>query len=315
MHKKVMPRVPLILGYTLNAENIKRGAKMEKILLTGGNGFFCSRFAAEYRDTYEILSASSSMLDVTDEFKVTQTIKNFKPNYVIHAAAIANTEFCDKNPDLAYKINVTGAINVAKACKEFNAKMIFISSEQVFNGNVEPGPYTEDVTPHPSTVYGENKLEAEGILKQTLDELWILRFTWLFGVPERNCGMSSNILWDTLCSLLKGKKIKATPNEYRGLTYVYEIIDQFPQIFKIPYGTYHIGSHNNLNRYDVCALILKEVGLEDRIGELLEKDNDKYKNNSRDIRLCTDKVKSYNIKFSESENGIKKCLQEFKLKL
>ena len=163
---------------------------MEKILLTGGNGFFCSRFAAEYKNAYEILCASSSMLDVTDELKVTETIINFKPTYVIHAAAIANTEFCDKNPDLAYRINVTGAINVAKACKIVHAKMIFISSEQVFNGNIEPGPYTEEVTPCPSTVYGENKLEAEGMLKQILEELWILRFTWLFGVPERNCGMS-----------------------------------------------------------------------------------------------------------------------------
>ena len=52
-----------------------------------------------------------------------------------------------------------------------------------------------------------------------------------------------------------------------------------------------------MNRYDVCALILKEVGLEDIIWKLLEKDYDKYKNNSRDIRLCTAKVKSYNIKF------------------
>ncbi|MBW9150941.1 sugar nucleotide-binding protein [Clostridium estertheticum] len=288
---------------------------MKKILLTGGNGFFCTRFATKYRNTYEILSASSSMLDVTDESNVTETIKKFKPDYVIHAAAIASTEFCDKNPELAYKINVTGSINVAKACKEFKAKMIFLSSEQVFNGNVEPGPYSEEVTPFPSTVYGENKLVAEGILKQTLDELWILRFTWLFGLPERNCSMSPNILWDTLSSILKGKKIKATPNEYRGLTYVYEVIDQFPQIFNLPYDTYHVGSQNSLNRYDICSLILKEVGLEHRIDELLEKDYGKYKNHSRDIRLCTDKIKNYNMNFSESSDGIKKCLKEFRLKL
>jgi len=288
---------------------------MKKILLTGGNGFFCTRFAQRYKNAYEILSASSSMLDVTDELKVTETIKNFKPDYVIHAAAVANTLFCDENPEIAYKINVTGSINVAKACKEFNAKMIFISSEQVFNGNSGTGPYTEDVTPCPNTMYGQNKFEAEGLLKEILDELWILRFTWLFGMPERNCGMSSNILWDTLTAALKGKKIKVTPNEYRGLTYVHEVIDQFPKIFDIPYGTYHVGSHNNLNRYDICSLILKEVGLEYRIEELLEKDLEKYKDNTRDIRLCTDNIKSYGLEFSKSTDAIKKCLKEFKLKL
>ena len=288
---------------------------MIKILLTGGNGFFCTRFVSKYKNIYEILSASSSMLDVTDESKVTETISNFKPDYVIHAAAIASTEFCDKNPETAYKINVIGSINVARACKKFNAKMIFLSSEQVFNGNVMPGPYTEEITPSPNTVYGKNKLEAESLLKDILGELWILRFTWLFGLPERNCSMSSNILWDTLTSILKGKKIKVTPNEYRGLTYVHEVIDQFPKILNIPYGTYHVGSHNSLNRYDTCCLILKEVGLGHRIDELLEKDLDKYKDNTRDIRLCTDKIKSYGIEFSELTDGIKKCLKEFKLKL
>lgn len=285
---------------------------MEKILLTGGNGFFCTRFSERYKNTYEILSTDVPMLDITDEAKVHETLKNFKPDYVIHAAAIASTEFCDKNPELAYKINVTGAINVAKACKEINAKMIFISSEQVFNGNVSGGPYTEEVTPCPDTMYGKNKLEAEGLLKEVLEELWVIRFTWLFGVPERNCGMSPNLLWGTLTDILKGKRVKVTRNEYRGLTYVHEVIDQFPKIFEIPYDTYHVGSHNSLSRYDICSLIFKEVGLEHRIEELLEVDSEKYKEHPRDIRLCTDKIKNYGLQFSESTDGIKKCLKEFK---
>ena len=288
---------------------------MQKILLTGGNGFFATRFTQRYKNTYEILSTTVPMLDITDEVNVTKTLKSFNPDYVIHAAAVASTEFCDKNPELAYKINVTGALNVAKACKEVNAKMIFISSEQVFNGNIEKGPYTEDVTPCPNTQYGKNKYEAEGLLKKVLDELWIIRFTWLFGFPERNCGMSPDILWGTLSDILQGKKVKVTCNEYRGLTYVHEVIDQFPKIFEIPYGTYHLGSHNSLNRYEICSLIFKEIGLDHRIEELLGKDLEKYKDHTRDIRLCTNKIKSYGLEFSESTDGIKKCLKEFKFKL
>jgi len=288
---------------------------MKKILLTGGNGFFCTRFALRYKNTYEILAASSSMLDITDEQQVTEIFENFNPDYVIHAAAKASTEFCDKNPGLAYKINVTGALNVAKACKKTHSKMIFLSTEQVFNGNIEVGPYTEEDTPRPDTMYGKNKLEAEGLLKKILDELWVIRFTWLFGMPERNCSMSPNILWGTLTDILKGKKSKVTPNEFRGLTYVHEVIAQFPMIFEIPYGTYHLGSHNSLSRYDICALILKEIGLEYRIDELLEKDLEKYKDHPRDVRLCTDKIKNYGLEFSESKDGIKKCLKEFRIKL
>ena len=72
-------------------------------------------------------------------------------------------------------------------------------------------------------------------------------------------------------------------------------------IFEFPYGIYHIGSQNDLSRYDICSLIFKEVGIEHRIDELLEMDSEKYKDHPRDVRLCTDKIKSYGLEFSESK--------------
>jgi dTDP-4-dehydrorhamnose reductase len=288
---------------------------MKKILLTGGNGFFCTRFTKKYQNDYEILSTDVPALDITDEKKVMETFKAFNPDYVIHAAAIASTDFCNNNPEIAHKVNVTGALNVAKACKEVNAKMVFISTEQVFNDNIESGPYTEDMIPTPKTMYGRNKLEAEKLLRETLDELWILRFTWLFGLPERNCGINPNILWNTLLIALEGKKTKVTCNEYRGLTYVHELIDQFTKIFDIPYGTYHTGSHNPLSRYEITCFILKELGIEERIDALIKKDTEKYKEHPRDVRLCTDQLRKYGIVFSDTKDAIKKCIEEFKFKL
>lgn len=276
--------------------------------------FFCTRFTQRYKHEFQILSTSKDDLDIVDEQKVFDTFQRFKPDYVIHAAAIASTEFCDKYPGLAYDINVRGAVNVAKTAKAFGAKMIFISSEQVFNGNSRGSPFTEEDLPVPNTMYGKNKLEAEGLLKDILPELWILRFTWLFGVPEYKCGINPNILWDTIQLMMKGEKTKVTVNEYRGLTYVYEVIDQFTKIFGIPYGTYHVGSHNDLNRYEITCLILKGMGMENRIEELIEKDTHKYANQKRDVRLSVDKIKQYGIEFSETKDAIEKCISDFKLK-
>lgn len=287
---------------------------MKKILLTGGNGFFCTRLTDFYKDRYEILSTDKDELDIVNGEEVLKVFKEFKPDYVIHAAAIAVTNFCNEHPDIAHKINVDGAINVAKACKETNAKMIFISSEQVFNGNKEGAPFNEESTPIPNTVYGENKLEVEGLLKDILEEVWVLRFTWQFGLPQRGFNMSSNILWDTLSSLLKGEKIVAPVNEYRGMTYVYELIEQFDKIFKIPYGTYHVGSRNDLSRYDVVKLIIEEMGLGHRLDEVLEADTEKYKDNPRNVRLDTSKLEEHGIKFGTTAEGIKRCLGEFKIK-
>jgi dTDP-4-dehydrorhamnose reductase len=287
----------------------------KKILLTGGLGFFCTRFTEKYKNEFEILSTDKDDLDIIDEEKVLEAFKEFKPDYVIHAAAIAVTDFCNKHPELAHKINVDGAINVAKACKAVNAKMVFISSEQVFNGNTESGPFTENDNPIPNTVYGENKLEAEGLLKDIIPELWILRYTWLFGLPERNTNINPNILWNTIQIALKGEKTKVTNNEFRGLTYVHELIDQYTKIFELPYGTYHVGSKNDLSRYDITCHILTELGLQDRINDLIEIDTEKYKDNKRDVRLDCTKLANMGVTFSESKDGITKCIEEFKFKL
>ena len=288
---------------------------MKKILLTGGLGFFCTRFVARYKNDYEVLVTDKDNLDITDSENVLKVFNEFKPDYVIHAAAIAVTDFCNKNPEIARKINVDGAINVAKACKEIGAKLVFISSEQVFNGNLEAGPYDEEHTPIPDTVYGQNKLEAEGLLKEILDELWIVRFTWLFGMTEKNMNMASNILWETVTSLLKGEKIYASPNEFRGMTYVAEMVENVEKVFSLPYSTYHLGSVNELSRYEIVKHILTEMGLENRIDEVLVKDEQKYKDSPRDVRLNTEKARKNGLEFSITKDGLTKCIKDYKLNL
>lgn len=288
---------------------------MKKILLTGGQGFFCSRFAKRFNNEYEIFSAGKDDLDITDSQKVLEVFKEFKPDYVIHAAAIAVTDFCNKNPELAHKINVDGAIHVAKACKDVGARLVFISSEQVFNGNKELGPYDEECTPVPDTVYGQNKLEAERILKEITSDLWIVRFTWLFGMTENKMSMASNILWETITSLLKGEKIYASPNEFRGMTYVDEMVKNVEKLFRLPYDIYHLGSINELSRYEVVKHILTEMGLESRIDEVLVKDEEKYKDSPRDIRLNTEKAKISGLEFSTTKEGLTKCIKDYNLKI
>ena len=193
--------------------------------------------------------------------------------------------------------------------------MVFLSSEQIFNGNEEPGPYRETDLPRPDTVYGKNKWEAETLLKEQIDEYWILRFTWMFGVPERYRPVVANILWDTVKFALRGEKVKVPCKEYRGLTYIGEVMDQFTRVFDLPYGTYHVGSHNDLDRYEVVCLILRELGLGRRIDELVEKDEEKYRERARDARLNTDKIREQGFRFSDTPKAIRRCLQEYSLGL
>ncbi len=288
---------------------------MKRVFVTGGNGFIGTRFREAHHHSFEILSTDIGELNILEKEKVYDALNLFKPDYVIHAAAIALTDFCNQNPDKCREINVIGTLNVASACKRVGAKMVFLSSEQIFNGNPESGPYKETDIPRPDTVYGKNKLEAEKLLKDELDEYWIIRFTWMFGIPERYRPVVANIFWDTVKIALRGKRMKVPCNEYRGLTYIGEVMDQFNRIYDIPYGTYHLGSHNELSRYDVVCLILKGLGLGGRIDELIEKDEEKYADKPRDARLDTMKIRQHGFKFSDTRDAIRKCIEEYGLKL
>jgi len=288
---------------------------MERILLTGGSGFFAARFAARYAAAYEILALGHKDLDVADEAAVWQTVQQFKPRYVVHTAAIAVTDYCKRHPDVAQKINVDGAVYLAKAAKGVGAKMLFISSEQVFNGNKESGPYSEADVAMPDTVYGKNKLEAEQLLQSILPELWTVRFTWLFGMPQRGCGMSGNILWDTMQAIMKNEKITVPINEFRGMTYVHEMVEQIIKLFDLPYGLYHLGAENNKSRYEIVREIFTGLGLETRLEDLLVADRDKYAELPRDIRLDTAKAKKAGFVFSNTSEAIAKCIAEYGLKM
>lgn len=284
----------------------------KRILITGANGFFGTRFINRYRHEFDITATDVPDLDITNDAMVNEIFARVRPDYVIHAAAIAVTDFCNANPDLAYNVNVQGAINVAKACKSVGAKLVFISSEQVFNGNTEAGPYDETMTPKPDTVYGKNKLEAEAELGNILDELWVLRFTWLFGLPERNTTINPNVLWNALQALIKGDRMVERRNEFRGLTYVHELIEQFPKIFDISYGTYHTGAHNDASRYEIAEHIIAKMGRTHELHELLEGCDAP---NTRDVRLNTQKLAGAGVRFTESRQAISKCLEEFSFRL
>jgi len=287
---------------------------MSKILITGNRGFFGTRFHSIYDNVHDVLGIDAVDVDIVDAEAVRTAVLEFKPDLVIHAAAITSTEFSNANPELTRKINVDGAVNVGEAAQAVGARMIFFSTEQVFNGNAGPGPFTESHKPSPNTMYGETKLDAEGRLREVIETLWVLRFTWLFGLPERNMPVNPNILWNSLQIALAGVRTPVATNEYRGHTYGYDMISSILKVQDIPFGTYHIGSRNDVGRYDITCHILRELGLGSRVDDLVEADTEKYKNGARDVRLDTSAIADLGIGFEESIEALSRALSEFGLR-
>ena len=288
---------------------------MKKIVITGGSGFVGSRFKKMWQEKYEILALSSRDLDVTDQAAIDQFMEEDNPDYVIHAAGIPSQQFCTEHPEKAHAVNVDGALYMAEACKRTGAKMVFTSTEQLFNGSPEPGPYTEESKPYPDTIYGQNKLEVEEKLPEIFSDYWVVRFTWIFGLPEKDCAEGTNILWDTMKSLMKNQPIKTSEYEFRGMTDVDEICVNLEKLFSLPYGTYHFGSTNNDGRYEIVRYIMEKLGIgEGRIKEMLIADNSKYyEGHIRELRLDNTKAKEAGIEFLPTKEGIDRCLRKFSI--
>lgn len=284
---------------------------MDTVMITGAEGFFASRFVQFYRSKYEIIAINHRFLDICDERKTIDTIKEFKPKYLVHAAAISDTGMCEGNPELSYSVNVRGTINIAKGCEAAHAKLIYLSSDQIYNGYVEAGPYSEECTAIPNTVYGNHKLEAENAVSEINEESVILRLTWLFGMPERKVKINSNIIWNVVKSALKNERITLSANEYRGITYIYHLVHNMEKILQIPKGIYNTGSESNLSTYEAGKIVLEKMGLGLRTEELLIKDMDRYKERPRDLRITNKKLRNHNICFPSTEEAIRKCIEDF----
>lgn len=285
---------------------------MKKILVTGCDGFLASRFIEYYNNKYEIVKVNRKELDITDEYKVYKLFKDNKFDLVFHSAAISDTGKCQNNPELANEINLNGSINIAKGCALNNSTLIFASSDQVYAGNKESGPYSEDIIKVPNNVYGFTKLNAENEIKNILNNYYNLRLTWMFSFPERNKRVNTNIITNILNVALKSEKIALATNEFRGISYVYEVIKNIEKLLNSPFGDYNFGSENHMNTYEIGKKVLQDLGLYHRLEDIIIEDTERFKNSKRDLRISNKKLKENNIHFSNTFEAIEKCIKEFK---
>ena len=160
---------------------------MKKILVTGCNGQLGRAIRMEYENEQiafintDVIEAEGIIaLDITDIDQVMRLIKSEKPDVIINCAAHTNVDACEKQWDLAYKINAIGPRNLSIAASEVNAKIIHVSTDYVFEGNGQK-PYTEFDMPNPVSAYGKTKLEGERFVQQFADRYFILRTAWLYG--------------------------------------------------------------------------------------------------------------------------------------
>lgn len=156
------------------------------ILVTGSNGQLGFDVIKELQKRkLEYVGSVRSDFDITSYDEVEGYILNLKPECIIHCAAYTAVDKAEDEKEICYKINVLGTENIAKVCKKVNAKIIYISSDYVFDGSGNM-PHQINEAENPLSVYGKSKYKGELKVKEYLDKYFIVRTSWVFGTNGNN---------------------------------------------------------------------------------------------------------------------------------
>jgi dTDP-4-dehydrorhamnose reductase len=181
------------------------------------------------------------------------------PNVVINTAAFHVTDECERNPDTSFKVNALGARNVAVACQELNAKVVFISTDYVFDGE-KKSPYTEYDKTNPLSVYGKSKLAGENYVRHMCQKYFIIRTAGVYGGEKKN-------FVKTIIRLVKERKeLNVVYDQIHAPTYTYDLAPKIGELIETSYyGLYHITNKGATSWFDYAKRILELTHLEDKV--------------------------------------------------
>ena len=229
---------------------------MKKVLITGASGFVGSRLAKAMEDGYELLTPTHGEFDITSLDGVRRYVQRHRPQCIVHLAAISNTGYCEEHPDVSYKVNVLGVENLARVAAECGCKLVFFSSDQVYNGNLEMGLLTEELPVAPENHYGRHKLLAEERALQLCPDCVALRATWMYDTRREGMYTHNNFVTNIKEALRQGTSLRFATREYRGITWVDEVVRGMPHAMRLPGGVYNFGAENRLNTYETALAYL-----------------------------------------------------------
>lgn len=220
-----------------------------KIALTGSDGMLGHDIQKVFSDV-ELIPFTLKDFDITDLDSTVSAIKEAKPDFLIHPAAYTDVDGCEEKPELAYRVNGTGARNVAMACEEAGCPIIYISTDYVFDGTGNE-PYNEWDATDPVNQYGLSKLLGERFVSSLTNRFYIVRTSWLYGRNGKN-------FVDTIGRLLSERDEISVVNDQKGSpTYTYDLALKIKELIGRGYGTYHITNSSDCTWYDFAVEIAK----------------------------------------------------------
>ena len=255
-----------MIKYSSAREETKGGIIMRgmmKVWIVGANGQIGTEIQEEIDVlNIEVLKTDLEDLDVSDTDEVLNFAELNRPDIIINCAAITDVATCEENKELAFKINALGARNVSVAARKVNAKLVQLSTDDVFDG-ISKEPYSEFDAPNPKTVYGRSKFAGENYVKEFTEKHFIIRSNWVFG-------KGTNFVTTFLNAIENQEEVSVAADQFGAPTYANDVAKVIIELMKTnEYGTYHITSQGVCSRYEFAQEILRLTGKEAKVNPVV----------------------------------------------
>jgi dTDP-4-dehydrorhamnose reductase len=238
-----------------------------KVLVTGANGQL-GYDVIKILDSegIEFLGTDRESLDITNEEQVKMVISEYSPDAVVHCAAYTAVDKAEDEKELCYSVNVLGTKYIAEACKNINAKMIYISTDYVFDGEGDK-PFEVADKPNPVNYYGKTKYKGELEVQKLLDKYFVVRISWVYG-------SNGNNFVKTMLRLGKERnEISVVADQIGSPTYTPDLAKLLVGMVKTDkYGVYHATNEGYCSRYEFACEIFKQVGINVKVNPIKTED-------------------------------------------
>ncbi|MCH5270245.1 MAG: dTDP-4-dehydrorhamnose reductase [Lachnospiraceae bacterium] len=228
-----------------------------KVLVTGVKGQLGYDVVNELEKRgMEAVGVDIEEMDITDAQSVERVLNEAAPDAVIHCAAYTAVDAAEEQEEICRRVNADGTRNIAKMCRELDIKMIYISTDYVFDGQ-GTRPWEPEDTRKPLNVYGQTKYEGELAVQELLEKYFIVRIAWVFGINGKNFIKTMLRLAET------NKRLTVVNDQYGSPTYTYDLARLLvDMVLTEKYGVYHATNEGICTWYEFACEIFKQAGID-----------------------------------------------------
>lgn len=282
---------------------------MKKILVVGGNGQLgqCLRkIAPEFDWDYEFLFTDSSQLDITDADSIESNFADFNPNFVINASAYTAVDLAETETEKAFAVNAEGVKFLAEACQQYNATLIHVSTDYVFDGDTQIS-YSEDNFTNPTSVYGASKREGEELALEANPHTIIIRTSWLYSEFNKN-------FVKTMLHLFSIKnELNIVADQFGQPTNANDLAEAIMQMIETPnkkYGIYHFSNYPETTWFHFAQKIAEISQADIKLNGITTSEYPTPAKRPKRSTMALDKIEEdYNIDIKNWENSLEGCLK------